>query len=359
MDSSSTPGRVPSTQPIAVRAKLASSSRCSDDTTGKVLTLEKQGSSSPSERARKSIGSVDPEGGSAMSPPVTVEDGSQRLETRGETLEIIPTDGDADRMQVPPQVSPKASIVHLRKAVLAAVSLTAVEDAAAVASNESVGPPTATANRRLSPFAGIASSSSPPLSSSPSSCPSDHSPSSPCQSLSGNGSETPGVDAAAGVIPSDPAGIPIDASSHADAVRSPTSSEASPSTLKSAGVSSSARTAVDTSPAQTPMLPNRAVETAERDSDSSFSVDDGEVDETSGVPPQKPELQGRLGDGGLAQEKNKNFEAGKVRVDKESCVFTRKVLDIRGIGRFKLAPSNALLQFESTVSQRLLSSSNV
>lgn len=104
------------------------------------------------------------------------------------------------------------------------------------------------------------------------------------------------------------------------------------------------------------MLPNRAVEnTADGDSDSSFSVDDGEVDETSGIPQEKPGLHRRLGDDGLTKEKKSPFGAGKARVEtKKSCVFTRKVLDASRFGRFGLAPCNTLLKFESTISHGLL-----
>lgn len=313
VSSSFIPGRVPSTQTTPAQAKLGSGSR-RGVATCKLLTLEKR-PSSPSERARKSIRSVDHEGDSAMPPPLTLDDGRLRLENGSETLEPLPADGDEDRLQVP-QMPPKASMDHLRKAALAAVSLSAEEDAA-VAGNESIAL-TAMANRRLSPFTGIASSYSPPLSSSPSSCQSDPSPSSPCLSLSGNGGEIPDVDAA-GPSQIDEAGTPIGAP-HVDATRAPT--EASPSTSKPAGVSSSVRAAIAKSPTRAATLPNIASESAERESDSSFSADDGEVDEMSVTPQQRSELQGRMGDNSLAQVKNSPFGVGKVRANKTVVTYS-------------------------------------
>lgn len=296
VSSSSIPGQVLSTQATATQAKLSSGSRGRDHTAGSLLNLEK-GPSSSFELSLKSTGSIDPEGDSALSPPVTVDDGSLRLENKHEgTLKTFPVDDDTDRLQVA-QVPPKASMDHLRKAVLAAVSLSA-EDDAAVASNESIGS-TTLANQRLSSFAGMASPPSSPLSSSPSLSPTDPSPSSPCGFLSKNGSEAPEIDAA-GAPRIGGAGIPIGAP-RVCATKAPTRTEASLSTSNLVGAIPGVRKATDTSPTQTTTLENRAVESAEQSGACSNLSGDGGVGEISVTLQQRTELQRRLGDSSIFQ----------------------------------------------------------
>lgn len=223
----------------------------------------------------------------------------------------LPVDTAADGTMPIPKTPPTtaaaaaASMDHIRKAALAAVSHSAKEDArvavAGSGSGGNVGLPSTTASRRLpsGAFAASERSSSPPPSSPPSSS-SDSLPPTPPQGHPPPGSpnQRPDAGEAAGA-PEDSAGG-VQRTERAPAP--PTGAEAEPSPPRPAGsASSSSQTsgvvcdAGEETPggtarqprAESELSPPGASETTEHDSDSSFSAEDGGATET--IVSEKPQ----------------------------------------------------------------------
>lgn len=222
----------------------------------------------PPEKKNRSKDGIGNDSGTANRPGVTASHCNLPAESPSQTTPLPPNEKE-DREQVP-QTSPKASMDHLRRAALAAVSSSAAEDASIVGSNDvDQGQDQVIENGRSSASVEI---KQPYPSSSPaeSPCPSSPSPSPPRRFLPGKGVGVP--ENCAANVPPNAAG--------------PTQDETKPSTLKPAGdeLSPDARGSVpgagETSgsvilPIRTTVPPRIALETAaQRESNSSFSVDD-------------------------------------------------------------------------------------
>lgn len=260
------PGRIPSTATAASAQANRDCGNRQNRIEGKPPTIENR-LADPSEREIGSNGGAGNGSDNTSKPdPTSVRFGSLLVEGTSHTTPL-PRGIEEPRREEVPQTSPKASMEHLRKAALATVSLSAQEDEEDAGIARGNGVDQATENRSRSAFAESEPSSSPSSSS--------HSPSSPCRFFPRKGVGVPEADTAR-VQPTTQGPTP--------------SGDTKPSTLEPVRNYLSSGThgdATDTEEAAgNVVLSNRAaapskdLETVERESDSSFSVEDERAGET-------------------------------------------------------------------------------
>lgn len=261
------PGRTASTETVASAQACPGHGDSQKDIEGKTPTIE----NNLWELPEMDIGSKGGVGNcieSASRSGSTAICGDTPKEGSGRATPLPGDSKEEDREQVP-QTSSKASMDHLRRAALAALSRSAEEDASIGGSKDI---DQATKNRRPSAFVESEPSSSCP---SPllSPRPSSQSPSSPCGFLQEKSIESSG-----------------DAAHSSPTALDPTPNEAKPSKRNPVeGTSSSATrgniidseetTGGAVQPARTAVAPRQALETAERESDS-FPAEDERTGET-------------------------------------------------------------------------------